>query len=116
MAKYSSITDIEDELIKGFSKRSDHVEAEEYVDKVLTKLGIDTAKVVVTTLITRLSVAYASYKRAFYESKAKDDLFYLKYLDYEKELKELTANLVKKSSAEDEVKAGSKIFAETFRG
>lgn len=116
MAKYSVQSDIKDELLKEFSKRSDHEEAKEYVDKVLGKLGIDTDNVTVTPLLNRLSVTYATYKRAFYESKTKDDIFYQKYIGYEKELKELTADLIRKSADEDDVKAGTKIFNETFRG
>jgi hypothetical protein len=116
MAKYSVRSDIQDELLKQFSTRSDHEEAEEYVDKVLSKLGIDPAKVVITPLLKRLSLTYATYKRAFYESKTKDDIFYQKYIGYEKELRELTSDLIRKSTDEDDVKAGSKIFAEIFRG
>ena len=116
MAKYSVQSEIKDELIKGLSKRSDHEEAEEYVNKVLVKLGIDTENVVVSPLLKRLAVTYATYKRAFYESTTKEDVFYQKYLGYEKELKELTTDMIKKSAGEDDVKAGSKIFSETFRG
>jgi hypothetical protein len=116
MAKYSVQSDICDELIKQYSQRSDHIEAEEYVDKVLSKLGIDTSKVEATSLLKRLAVTYATYKRAFYEFKTKDDVFHQKYIAYEKELKDLTADLIRKSADEDDVKAGSKVFAEIFRG
>ncbi len=116
MAKYSQQSDIKDELIKQYSKRSDHVEAQEYVDKVLEKLGIDTTKVTVNSLMKELSVTYATYKRAFYESKTKGDIFYGKYREYERELRKLTADVIRTSSDEDDVKAGTKVFAETFRG
>jgi hypothetical protein len=99
MAKYSNRSDIQDELIKQLSKRSDHMEAEEYVDKVLTKIGVDSANTAVTPLLKKLAVAYATYKRAFYESKTKDDIFYQKYLGYEKELRTLTTELIRKGDS-----------------
>ncbi len=116
MATYSLPSDIKDELIKQFSKRSDHAQAEEYINKVLSKLGVDPAKVTQTDLLKEMSITYATYKRAFYESKVKDDIFYQKYLQYEKELKDLTGDLIRKSIDEDEVKAGGRIFTESYRG
>lgn len=116
MAKYSQESDMKDELIKQFSKRCDHIEAEDYVDKVLSKLGIESANVEVTPLLKELAVCYATYKRAFYESKSTDDMFYQKYKEYEKALKELTADVMRAGNGEDAVKAGSKIFAQSFRG
>jgi hypothetical protein len=50
MAKYSLPSDIKDELIRQYSKRSDHIEAQEYVDKVLSKMGIDLENVEPTPL------------------------------------------------------------------
>ena len=116
MAKYSLPSDIKDELIRQYSKRSDHIEAQEYIDKVLSKMGIDLENVEPTPLLKQLSITYATYKRAFYESKTKNDIFYQKYTQYERELRDLTADLIRKSMDEDDVKAGSKIFTETFRG
>ena len=116
MAKYSSQSDIKDELIKQFTTRADHAEAEEYVNKVLSKLGINTDNVTVTSLLQELSVTYATYKRAFYESKNKDDTFYSKYKEYERSLRELTADIIRTGATEDDVKAGNKIFTEIFRG
>lgn len=95
MAKYSLQSDMRDELIGQHSKRSDHIEAEEYVDKVLTKLGVDVDYVTVSPLLKELSITYATYKRAFYESKNKDDIFYQKYKDYERQLRDLTAELIR---------------------
>lgn len=117
MARYSTQPEIKDELIKQYSKNSDHVEAEEYIDKVLSKLGIDPAGIEITPLLKNLSITFATYKRAFYESRVKDDIFYQKYLSYEKDLRSLTADLIRKSTEEDDDggNADSKIFTETFR-
>lgn len=108
--KYSKIKDVKDELIKQYSKQSDHDEAQEYVEKVLSKMGVDVDNVQPTPLLKQLSVTYATYKRAFYESGTKDDVFYQKYIEYEQELRDLTAELIRNCMDKD-----SKIFSEVFK-
>lgn len=112
MSKYSTQSDIKDELIKQYTKESDHQEAEEYVEKVLSKIGTDTANAGTTPLLTNLSATYATYKRAFYESEAfMGDIFHQKYLSYEKELMNLTAEVIKKHiDAHDDTKIFHKVF------
>jgi hypothetical protein len=95
MAKYSNIEDVKDELVKKFSKEADHLEGEEYVDKVLSKLLISAEEVKDASVLKELSITFATYKRAFYEAKCKEDIFFKKYLNSEKELKELTSKLIK---------------------
>ena len=94
---YSTKNDITDELIFKFSTPFDHQEAEEYVDKVLSKLGIAADEYNKPILLKQLAVCYATYKRSFYESKTKEDIFYQKYLQYEEELKSLTSDVIRQT-------------------
>lgn len=95
MAKYSAVIDIQDEIIKSFSTEADHQEAGEYVDKVLSKIGVDIKAIGITPLLKNLSVTYATYKRAFYESVTREDIFFQKYMSHEKELIELTGEVIR---------------------
>lgn len=98
------IKDIKDELIKRYSKESDFDEARGYVNKVLAKLGIYQVKPALAEyieIIEQLTITYATYKRAFYESRMKGDKFWKKYEQYEVELRDLTVELIRKSMDEE---------------
>jgi hypothetical protein len=111
VAKYSNIKDVDDEIIKVLSKESDHEEAADYIDKVLVKCGVDPKGITVTPLLADLSTTYAIYKRSFYESISKDDVFYQKYITEEKMLRILTSTVIKKY-----INSGNKIFTTTAKG
>jgi hypothetical protein len=96
MASFSIPADITDKVIKPLSQQSDHVEAEEYIKKISDRLDKHLSNVV-TPELNKLSVCYATYKRAFYEFKTNNDIFHRKYIAYEKELKDLTKDLIRKS-------------------
>lgn len=95
--KYSKQSDVTDDLIRPLVTKPDHDEAEEYVNKVLVKVGLDGDDIEPTPLLRKLSAIYVTYKRAFYNYHLpKDDVeFYQKYRAYESDLRELTQDVIR---------------------
>lgn len=101
MAKYSSPWNIQDAFIREFSVESDHEEAALYIDKLLKRINAEPNAKHIAPLVKQLSIIYATYTRAFYESMRIGDQFYQKYREYEVRLVSVTKMIIRKDIAQE---------------
>lgn len=72
MARFSSVSDVKDPLLRNVSKESDHLEAEKEIERELRRRGIDPEQVD-EEFLKDLSVDYACARRALYEVQTEND-------------------------------------------